>query len=203
MAKLNNGSKSSKKIPTVAAVVVEGVTDTAPAAVSDLLTRKLTREEWRALSPEIKRARKALKRTSRPSLAPRLAKNVERLARRIRKIGQMVRGADAEIPEINLHTDLHLALTVLERAVEGLAALPSGWKPLETKTGTAAASTRLAVGDFVAIAEKRRESFAGLVEAEEMLQLRVVAINGKRVIVQTEGGTKMVLPINVVVRNAR
>lgn len=178
----------SRKVAPAVPVAIEGsVTDP---------TRKLTREEWRALSPDEKRARKEAKRTNRPELAARFAKNMTRFARRISKLSAMI--------DKNAHTDLARALTTareaLHEAAVGYEALPTGWQPL--KSEGVQREAKFGVGDMVDIHAKRRSNYDGLLDADEMTGLRITKVAGKRLVVQTESGTRLFLPSNAVVRSA-
>jgi hypothetical protein len=192
MAKHNNSNKRSIVQQSVAVEVApEAVEATAPKM-------KMTREEWRALSPDEKRATRVARRANRPNPAPRLGKTIARMARQCDKVADMLRKDEIGV-EMDAAYALVMARSALTRVVEAFAALPADWRPLGH---SAVGTSKFGAGDFVQIAEKRRSSFVGLLEADEMLELRVVKVVGKKLVLQTEGGTRLVLPANIIVRQA-
>ena len=196
MAKQINTVVASKK--SVKLTAVAPVAPAIPMATEGSITdpkRRLTREEWREMSPEEKRARREARAAARPGVSARLAKNMDRFARRCRKVLAMLgEGDETE----NARLQMSRAVVSLAAAQEAFAELPVGWQP--TRRAGAEREAKFAIGDFVSIHEKRRGNYDGLLDADEMSDLRVIKIAGKRLVVQTEGGTRMFLPTNAVVR---
>jgi len=148
---------------------------------------KLTREQWRALSPEEKRARKEAKRAS-------AATGVAKLKSSLTRAQKMVRNIERALGEEAAAGDARKALALLNELGESLTALPDGWKPTRSTTPTREA--RFKVGDVVAIAEKRRAAYEGLIA--DMDALTVERLAGKRAVVNA-GGVRLVLPLNMIV----
>lgn len=53
---------------------------------------------------------------------------------------------------------------------------------------------KVEVGQKVAVREKRKAEYEGLLEETEMASLEVVAIKGAKVVLKTEGGNKLFMP---------
>jgi hypothetical protein len=177
-----NNKNTAVKTTSTAAVKIE-----APALPA--ITEKLTREQWRLLTPEQKAARKLARAKDRPSARARLTRTTQKLARRAARMSSIFEG---EIGRA--FATIGAQLQVL---VEDIHDLPETWTPNKVGVST----PRLAPGDIVRIHEKRRASFEGLLEADELDGLRVEKIVGKRLILRAESGLKLTLAANVVVKN--
>lgn len=205
MAKKNSNKGTQKTTITnadVGDVEVETIIETpkassapitAPALPTAVSLDKMSREEWRALTPEQKAARKAARAANRPSVRARLARTVGKLVRRIGRLSSIFAGQDGVTDE------LARAKAALDGALDTIALLPQDWTP---KSVAVPGTPKLAVGDIVAIHPKRRSAFEGLLEANELDGLRVTKIVGKRLVCQAEGGTKITLAINTIVKTA-
>lgn len=188
MSKKNNSER--KIVPQ--SVEIEETTPVVEVQATAAKRVKMTREEWSALSPDEKRTLREARRANRPSPAPRLAKNMTRLVKRLTRVRAMFGTSDVEVTCADQITG---AINNLTFTAERLEALGTDWKPVARTGG---ATSRFEAGQFVQIAEKRRASFEGLLEADEMLELRVVKVVGKKLVLQTEAGTRLVLPQNVI-----
>lgn len=203
MAKKINSKSAVAAVETVVEIETTAsrkVAPRIPMAIAGTVTdpnRKLTRDEWRALSPEEKRTRKDAKRANRPAVAARLAKNCDRLARRLGKMGQMLNTSNDG--DAAIHGALLIAAANILVARDNYLALPSDWAPKTTSTYVAK-GPKFAVGDTVAIHAKRRAAYDGLLSEAEMVSLKIVKVAGKRVVVVTEGMTRMFLPLNAIVK---
>jgi len=178
-----NNKNTAVKTTSTAAVKIE-----APALPA--ITEKLTREQWRLLTPEQKAARKLARAKDRPNARARLTRTTGKLARRAARMSSIFEG---EIGKAFAAVGAQL-----QALVEDIHDLPETWTP--NKVG-GASTPRLAPGDIVRIHEKRRAAFEGLLEADELDGLRVVKIVGKRLVCKTESGVKLTLAANVVVKN--
>lgn len=201
-----NTTKTTKSVKSASKKIVAAPAIPALDGVTEMLdvtnpARKLTRDEWRGLSIEQKRARKDAKRASRPEMKARLAKNMERFARRVSKVlGMMdVDSVDSEVQETI--QALTSAKRNLLHASEAIRELPQDWTPATPRAAGAAAKAkapRISEGDMVMIAEKRRASYEGLLSSEDMTSLRVLKIHGKRAVVTCSLG-QMFMPMNILV----
>lgn len=186
MAKKNNTAAKTNTTTTSAKIA-------APPAPPAVTTEKLTREQWRALSPEEKAARKLARAATRPSPKGRLTRTTSKLSRRAGRLSSIFGG--------DIGKNFAQIAGMLAALSEEIAELPADWKPAGSTSG-AASTPRFAVGDIVAVHPKRRDSFAGLLEANELDGLRIVKIVGKRCVAQSESGTRLTLALNTIARPA-
>lgn len=193
---MSNKKNSARKIVPQSVVTVETEEQT-PAVEATTAPRKLTREEWKLLSPEEKKAARAAKRANRPSPAPRLGKNMARLVKRLARVVSMIDASKDGSEEQAAAECLGNARNLLDAAAGHFENFPANWKPV-ARAARGETTSKFEAGQFVQIAEKRRASFEGLLEADEMLELRVVKVVGKKLVLATEGGVRMVLPQNVI-----
>jgi hypothetical protein len=88
--------------------------------------------------------------------------------------------------------DLDAAVGAVETAVNHLLALPADYSPRAKRVPRDAKAVGINPGDTVSIREKMRKDFEGILEDSDMVGLTVVAVS-KRVIVQSKGGSRLVL----------
>lgn len=182
-SKSSTAAKAAPKAPTTKAITPPALPVVANA------TKKLTREEWRALSPEQKRARKEAKRAS-TSGAGKLLSSLSRMEKMGRNIASALAGDEASV------ATARKVLGQLGELRETLEALPETWQPARKATGTGTREARFKVGDRVAIAEKRRSAYEGLID--DMENLVVVTLAQKRAVLDAKG-VRIVLPLNMIV----
>jgi len=185
---------STEKAPAEGTVVLVSEAPIAAPSVPSVPLGKLTREEWRALTPEQKAARKLAKKANAPALKARLARTVGKLVRRVERLRSIFEGEDAVTDE------LAIASVALHGALNGVDALSNDWKPA-AGSANATSTPRLNVGDLVDVHPKRRSSFEGLLDANELTGLHVLKVVGKRYVVQSESGTRLTLAVNQIVRS--
>lgn len=182
-SKSSTAAKAAPKAPTTKAITPPALPVVANA------TKKLTREEWRALSPEQKRARKEAKRAS-TSGAGKLLSSLSRMEKMGRNISAALSGDEAA------QATARKVLGQLGELRETLEALPEDWQPARKASSAGTREARFKVGDRVAIAEKRRSAYEGLID--DMENLVVVTLAQKRAVLDA-GGVRIVLPLNMIV----
>ena len=199
--------KSGKSVKVAADQVIEITTESsvAPpevqpgtlrpvvAAVAEVaapVKKALSRDEWKSLSPDERKARRLARREARRSsgMAAVYAKNLTRFATRLAKIYY---GVD---PQSVLGIDLKDAIDSLSSAHAGFAKLPADWVPARRDSSIPKAA-RFAEGMSVQIAERRRSAYEGLLDASDMANLTVVKVAGKRLVVETKSGVRLFLPV--------
>lgn len=152
--------------------------------------RKLSKDEWRALSPEQKKTRRAAVRAGRAPVKDRLSKAVGKIARRTERLAKIFS------TEPSLHEAFVNTARVL-RAVSGeIGELNGDWKPTKVAGRGEPREAKFREGAIVRLVEKHRPQYEGLIEVDEMTGLRVDKVQGKNVRVVTESGVKMFLPAN-------
>lgn len=152
--------------------------------------RKLTREEWRALSPADRSARKAATRASRPELKTRLSRVSAKMSKRALRLATTFAGV-AGVEESLRNAAMLLGASSLE-----MSTLPDGWRP--AGRGNEPKAPKFQTGQAVKITASQRANYEGVIEADELDDLTVVAVKGKQVVVRTAGGTRMFLPIKAI-----
>lgn len=154
--------------------------------------RRLTKEELKSLTKEQRAARRAaIRSTAAPSKA-KIARNIERTAKRLERVARMFGGEQAA-----LGSAVAAAVKQLRGVVVDMDDLPDSWRPTTGKTPRAAVAA-LAAGDAVQIIEKRRAQYAQFVEPEHVAKLKLDRIVGNKVVVVTPDGVKLFLPANVI-----
>lgn len=196
-------TKSAAKSATETVVLIdESPTATAAPIAAPALPSiefpkgRLTKEERAALSPEQRTARRAWMKARRASPKVRLTKLVTRMAKKAARLSALFNANAAESPL----AAMAIAADALAETAKAMDTLVSDWRPTGKASPNEPRQPRAQVGDTFRLHAKRVESFAGLIEAEEDLRLVAIAANGRRGVFATEGGTRLAVPFNAVVR---
>ena len=154
--------------------------------------RKLSRDEWRALSTEEKAARKSARSATRGPAKQRYTAKVGNVIKRAERLLPVLVGTDA-------HKHISHAIVALKAGREEVADLPATWQPAGATTGAAP----IEPGAMVNIRDTARAAYAGLLEPAEMVGLKVVKSLGSKLIATTAAGVRMVIARNRIERAAK
>lgn len=187
-----NSTKAAKK-NTIEIDVEESQSPKAPKGTSKKIAatdappipqapERLSREEYQALSPEEKKAYREARRAARASWGVRQARTLERATKRLKALAGVL-PEELEAKRLAAFE----ALTELTPALREFKGAPKG--AIEK-------AAKFAEGQMVSVIEKRRSAYEGLIE--NMDALKVVQVSGKRLVLESSEGIRMVLPTNMV-----
>jgi hypothetical protein len=190
--KTNTMKQSDKKSTNVTAAKPPKVSTVSDLSVTDP-RRKLTKEELKALSKEERKARQANRAQLRGAPKARLFKQITSIEKRVaRLVGKFKDATVAAETGETISDYLRKATNLVGAASELISELPDGWTPTRGRPKQARIEN-LEVGMTVALATNVREDFAAVVETSDMDSLKVVKIQGKRVLVKTPSGMPLFL----------
>ena len=177
MSKSNKSAKSSvvKSAPVSAPVLP----DTTSLPITDP-KRRLTREEWKTMTPEQKAERKLARKATRGPVRDRFVKGIARTAGRFAKLAKRFEGTA-------LHVQFIDAEKVLRNLAGDVSELPDGWTP----SGKGPRFS-LEAGTIVVLVESKLATYKDVLGDDETLTVKKVV--GKRVVVETADGVKLFLP---------
>lgn len=172
-------NKSAKSVSVVAPVAAPVMPDTTALPITDP-KRRLTREEWTAMTPEQKAERRTARKATRGPVRDRFVKGIARTAGRFAKLAKRFEG-----------TALHQQFIDAEKQIRNLAGdvseLPDTWTP----SGKAPRFT-LEVGGQVTLIASKAAAYADDLHSENAT-LTITKIAGKNLSVKTDDGLRLVL----------
>lgn len=170
--------KNSKSTATAPAMPALSLTDPA---------RKLTRAEWKGLTVEQKRERKANRRAARGPETSRYARSLVRMGDRIQKLAKAFHSTEGTAVGVKLSA----VLAGLKEAAVAVTDLPDSWTPAHKHAGGRADITK---GSSVTLVEKKQAEYASVLNGDEAKPFTVESIVGKRGVYLSASGIKMFLP---------
>lgn len=161
--------------------------DTTTLDVTDP-KRKLTREEFIALTVEQKAKRKANKRAARGSHKQRVSKSLLRQSNKLEKLGRYFDNA-TDTASKDLSKQIKKLVGEVRIAVSDVDSLPDSWVPSGRRV-----RVDFAPGMTVIMVDGKREKYEETL-SEKLGELKVVRCIGRKVVVQTDDGLRMFLPV--------
>ena len=184
---MKNKNSTAHATKTTTPATAPKMPDTATLAVTDP-KRKLTRAEFLALTPEQKAERKQNKRAARGSHKQRIAKSLLRQSNKLEKIGRYFSDASDEAGK-ELFEQIKKLVGGVRIAVSDVDSLPDSWVPSGRRV-----RIDFTPGMVVRMVDGKREKYEETL-GEKLGDLKVVRCIGRKVVVQTDDGLKMFLPV--------